>query len=80
VKRYHQACLIWGPGNSTTKTRGMLAPRLGLSSGWEITTSRCLHASTGAVVLPIVLSAGLLVFGMGMTCLGERSSRVNDVG
>jgi hypothetical protein len=20
----HQACLIWGPGNSTTKTRGML--------------------------------------------------------
>ena len=24
MKRYHQACLIWGPGNSTTKTRGML--------------------------------------------------------
>jgi hypothetical protein len=24
MKRYHQTCLIWGPGNSTTKTRGML--------------------------------------------------------
>jgi hypothetical protein len=36
MKRYHQACLIWGPGNSTIKMRGMLVRRLGLSSEEKI--------------------------------------------